>query len=316
MPEPAEEGESMIPKRFLRFSLLLPLVFALPAVRAQAPAPPSVPPPPAATPTTPAAPATAAKPVLAVKPEQVETFTLDSKVLKETRRINVYFPPGYSSAKARFPILYMPDGGMEEDFPHVSETIDKLIAEGAIPPHLIVGIENTERRRDLTGPTEVESDRKVAPRVGGSPAFREFLRAELLPEIRKRYRVTEKKAIVGESLAGYFIVETFLLEPDLFDGYIALSPSLWWNDHHLIRHAKETLAARKDWNKRLYLTSAGEEEADIVQLTSELDQILKANPPKGLIWIYEPRPNEHHGTIFRASEAAAYRWLLGKGSKG
>lgn len=296
----------MTPKRALRFSLLLALLASAPAVRAQAPAPPSAPPPPAAAPLAPAA-----KPTLAVKPEQVETFTIESKILQETRRINVYFPPGYKGSATRFPLLYMPDGGMEEDFPHVSETVDQLIAERAIPPHLIVGIENTERRRDLTGPTEVESDRKIAPRVGGSPAFREFLRTELMPEVRKRYRVTEERSIVGESLAGYFIVETFLLEPDLFDGYIALSPSLWWNDHRLVRQAKATLAARKDWKKRLYLTSAGEEEADIVQFTSELDQILKADPPQGLAWIYEPRPNEHHGTIFRASEAAAYRWLLG-----
>src|SRR4029077_7189162 len=158
------------------------------------------------------------------------------KILGETRRINVYTPPGYAAhGDARFPILYMPDGGMAEDFPHVTATVQTLATEGSIRPFLVVGIENTERRRDLTGPTEVAADRKIAPRVGGSAPLRQFMRGELMPQVRARYRTTEETAIVGESLAGLFIVETFLLEPDLFDTYIALSPRVWWKALSLLR---------------------------------------------------------------------------------
>ena len=66
--------------------------------------------------------------------------------------------------------------------------------------------------------------------MGGSQAYRTFIRTELMPEVARRYRTTSESAIVGESLAGLFVVETLALEPDLFDTYIAIDPSLWWND--------------------------------------------------------------------------------------
>jgi len=237
------------------------------------------------------------------------SFLLQSKVLGELRRINVYMPPGYSDcANTRFPVLYMPDGGMEEDFPHVTSTVQSLVTEGAMRPFLVVGIENTERRRDLTGPTEVAENRKIAPRVGGSAAFRKFIREELMPEIRARYRTTDETAIVGESLAGLFVVETFFLEPDLFDTYIAIDPSVWWNDEYLVRHASERLKAQPTLHKTLYLTAA--DEKDIVRGTERIADILRTDAPKGLTWSYQPMPNEHHNTIFRASEAKAYRTVF------
>ena len=160
-----------------------------------------------------------------------ETFTIDSTILRETRRINVYLPPGYrDSPETRLPVLYMPDGGLAEDFLHVAGLVQVSVGNGTMRPFLLVGIENTERRRDMTGPTTNEDDKKIAPRVGGSGAFRRFIRDELMPQVRGRYRTTDETAVVGESLAGLFVVETFLLEPGLFDTYIAFDPSLWWND--------------------------------------------------------------------------------------
>ena len=141
-----------------------------------------------------------------------ETFKIDSKVLGESRRINVYFPPGYAAApRARFPVLYMPDGGIAEDFLHIAGLVQVSVGNGTMRPFILVGIENTERRRDLTGPTQNANDKRIAPRVGGSSAFRAFLRRELMPQIKARYRTTDETAIVGESLAGLFLVETFLL---------------------------------------------------------------------------------------------------------
>ena len=132
-----------------------------------------------------------------------ETFTINSKALGETRRINVYMPPGYmESAEARLPVLYMPDGGIAEDLLHVAGLMQVSVGNGTMRPFLLVGIENTERRRDITGPTENEGDKKIAPRVGGSEAFRRFIRDALMPQVKGRYRTTNETAIVGESLAG------------------------------------------------------------------------------------------------------------------
>ncbi|MBL2545244.1 alpha/beta hydrolase, partial [Klebsiella pneumoniae] len=95
---------------------------------------------------------------------------------------------------------------------------------GSMRPFLLVGIENTERRRDMTGPSNDPQDRKIAPRIGGSAAYRAFLREELMPQVRQRYPTTDERALIGESLAGLFVVETLLQEPTLFNSYIALDP--------------------------------------------------------------------------------------------
>jgi len=238
-----------------------------------------------------------------------DTFTIASRAVAEQRRINVWTPGAYASAAERFPVLYMPDGGTAEDFPHIVETIAALIAARAISPMLVVGIENTERRRDLTGPTEVASDKTIAARVGGSAAFRTFVRDELIPEIERRYRCTGARAIVGESLAGLFVVETLLLEPHLFGGYIAISPSLWWNDHALVKNAAQHLAAAAGKDLRLFLTAADED--NIVPHVAELARLLGLHAPKTLTWVHEPMPAEHHDTIFKAAKATAFRAVLG-----
>src|SRR6476659_8624216 len=126
-----------------------------------------------------------------------DSLTITSRALNESRRINVHVPKGYEQSKStRYPVLYMPDGGLDEDFPHVVNTVDSLIALGEIRPVIVVGVPNTERRRDLTGPTRVHSDSAIAPHVGGSAAFRQFIRDELMPAVRARYRVTNERSIV------------------------------------------------------------------------------------------------------------------------
>ena len=117
-------------------------------------------------------------------------------------------------------------------------------------------------RRDLTGPTTNPDDRKIAPRAGGSATFRSFLKTELFPVVNTRYRTTAERAIMGESLAGFFTVETFFLEPDLFDTYIAFDPSLWWNDGDLVKQAASRLNSRSR-RKSLYLASSREDRGDL-----------------------------------------------------
>ena len=104
----------------------------------------------------------------------------------------------------------MPDGGIAEDFLHVAGLVRVLSGNGSMRPFLLVGIENTERRRDMTGPSRDPQDQKIAPRIGGSAAYRSFLRDELMPQVRQRYPTTEERALIGESLAGLFVVETLL----------------------------------------------------------------------------------------------------------
>lgn len=234
-----------------------------------------------------------------------ETFTIDSKAVGETRRINVWLPPVYAdSPTVKLPVLYMPDGGMAEDFLHVAGLLQVSIGNATIRPFILVGIENTQRRRDLTGPTTNAEDKKIAPVVGGSAAFRQFIRTELMPTINARYRTTSETAIIGESLAGLFIVETFFLEPELFDTYIAFDPSLWWNNGALVRNA------RVNTNKPHTLYLAHSSQEDIAKLTAQLADILRKNAPSNLTWYYQPLPNETHGTIYHPAALLAVRKLF------
>jgi hypothetical protein len=227
-----------------------------------------------------------------------DSFTVASHVLGENRLLNVHTPAGYAaSGGRRYPVLYMPDGGIDEDFPHVVNTVDSLIALGTIRPVIVVGVPNTERRRDLTGPTRLASDSAIATHVGGSAAFRKFIRDELMPAIRTRYRTTAERTIVGESLAGLFIVETFLSEPAMFDHYIAIDPSVWWNGGALVGSAPAQLAAFDSAPRTLYLASSKD---DIASSTARLAGQIRAHRPRGLTWEYAARPDLAHGTIFRA----------------
>ena len=238
-----------------------------------------------------------------------ETFTMPSRALGERRRINVYQPPGYSDSTAtRFPVLYMPDGGLGEDFLHVAGLLQVSVGNGTMRPFILVGIENTERRRDMTGPTTIESDRRIAAQVGGSAAFRAFIRSELMPRIRDRYRTTAETAIVGESLAGLFVVETFFTEPDLFDTYIAFDPSLWWNDHQLVKSASERLRTLPASGKTLYLANGGDAglEDDVRLLTAG----LATAEPRGLHWFHDAMPSETHATIYHPAALRAFRTLF------
>ncbi len=235
-----------------------------------------------------------------------ETFTIDSKILSEMRRVNVYMPPDYTkSAAARLPVLYMPDGGIDEDFLHVAGLVQVSVGNGTMRPFLLVGIENTERRRDMTGATENEEDKKIAPHVGGSEKFRKFIREELMPQVKRRYRTTGETAIVGESLAGLFVVETFLLEPDLFDTYIAFDPSLWWNNQKLVNGAAERLRASPKLNKTLYFASSGDK--GVTEITQPLADVLRKNAPAGVKWYYEKMPDEKHSTIYHPAALKAFR---------
>ncbi len=237
-----------------------------------------------------------------------ETFTMLSKSLNETRRINVYLPPGYKeSSTMHLPVLYMPDGGLAEDFLHVAGLVQVSVGNETMRPFILVGIENTERRRDMTGPTENEKDRKIAKRVGGSATFRKFIRDELMPQIKGRYRTTEETAIIGESLAGLFVIETFLVEPSLFDTYIAFDPSLWWNDHKMVDGAVEQLKGGTESKKTLYFASSGDDTAEITQRFANL---LSKNTAKTTRWYYEKFPDEKHSTIYHPGALKAFRVLF------
>lgn len=241
-----------------------------------------------------------------------ETWTISSTVLKETRVINVYSPLGFAADAPTLPVMYMPDGGAAEDFIHVAGLVQVLTGNGSMRPFLLVGIENTERRRDMTGPTANDEDRKIAPRVGGSAAFREFIRTELMPAVRSRYRTTDETALVGESLAGLFTVETCLRAPEMFDTCIAIDPSLWWNNAGLIGETTALLTASAAKPRRLHVATSAEPTiaADARRF---VDRVRTSGSAVQVT--FKEFPGEQHSTIYHPAALAAFRALFAPPAK-
>lgn len=238
-----------------------------------------------------------------------DTFTIASNQVGETRTINVWTPPEYEAGNDSFPVLYMPDGGIVgEDFPHIANTLAELIQSKKIPPIILVGIQNTKRQRDLTGPTEVEKDKEIAAETGKSANFKSFISEELVPEINKKYRTTNRKGLIGESLAGLFTMETFLLKPADFDFYISFDPSLWWNGHNYDKNAEKYLQNLPDKKTIIWFASSSEE--GMSKATHNIANALEKVSTSKVTWKYSDEPKEKHNTIFRATKEKAIIWAL------
>lgn len=239
-----------------------------------------------------------------------ESFTIASRVMNEARRVNVFRPTVYGQPiDGPTPVLYMLDGGLDEDFLHVAGLVQVLVSNGGMRPHLLVGIPNTQRRRDMTGPTQNPEDRKIAPVVGGSAAFRRFIKEELMPEVRSRYRTTDAAAVVGESLAGLFVVETLLRDPDLFQTYIAFDPSLWWNGEELLKAASAGSAAAAAGRRSVFLAHSS--EPTLARVTAAMARELEGPRGAGLSVRCVPMTEETHATLYHPAALRAFRTVLG-----
>ena len=247
---------------------------------------------------------------LVVKPLVVgESLELHSARMQEQRRINVWLPAEYQQQKTTaFPVVYMLDGGVAEDFLHIAGLMQVSIANGTMRPFILVGIENTVRRRDLTGPSDNPMDKRHVPNLGGSAQFRHFIAEELIPEMAKRYRTTGERALVGESLAGLFTLETLVETPDLFQAYVAIDPSLWWNDRRLTQRFAEQIKAQPRLDKRLYFASSNAQGME--PAIKSFADVLTMQQPEALKWTYEHYPAENHATIYHPAAVKAFRLLF------
>ena len=98
-----------------------------------------------------------------------------------------------------------------------------------------------------------------------------------------------------------------MLEPDLFETYIAIDPSLWWNDAALVKSAPERLHAQPKLVRALWFSSSGEERGDG---TEQFAAALRANAPSGLQWHFAPMPQEKHSTIYHPAALQAFRLVF------
>ncbi|WP_417494175.1 alpha/beta hydrolase [Maricaulis sp.] len=236
-------------------------------------------------------------------------IVLDSAIYGGPRTITVSLPASYGDGNRRYPVLYLVDGGAQQDFVPMAG----MSALGSLSMQyrefILVGVQTDNRYVELTAPSDLAEDLRWLPDNGGAADYRSHMLDEVRPWIEERYRTSGENAIIGESLAGLFITETFLRAPTSFDHYIAVSPSLWWRAEGLSHEAADLLAAGEFGGHSLFLTIADEGE-DMQTSMDRLVAALEAGAPDDLTWWYQPMHDEHHNTIYNPATLQALRLVF------
>ncbi len=222
-----------------------------------------------------------------------ERFEINSKTMGEKRTVLVYLPENYGRSETKYPVLYMTDG--DSHALHTAGTIDFLADNGRMPHMIVVGVTNTDRNRDLT-PTP-SPDIATA---GGADRFLKFYTDELMPQIEKRYRTLPFRVFSGHSFGGLFAVNAFLDKTDAFDAYIAVSPSLWWDNQLMVKRAESYLAAGKA-KGTLFLT-VGSEGPRMEDPFNAFRAVLEKYPNPNFAWGSKYFEDEDHGSVVLRSQ--------------
>lgn len=237
-----------------------------------------------------------------------QSYALPSSVMGQTREINVWLPPGYASSGQTYPVLYVLDGGQDQDFHHISGIAQLGTIVGTTRDVIVVGIASVDRRNELALPTENPELIARYPTQGQSDRFRRFVGEEVMPFIEGRLHTSGETALMGESLAGLFVVETFLKEPQMFDAYVAVSPSLWWDGGRLARQSGAHLRDHSNDPRTLILT-LGDEGEEMQAPMDVLTANLRDHALPGVTWDFTPRPTESHASIYHGAALDAFRRL-------
>jgi predicted alpha/beta superfamily hydrolase len=240
------------------------------------------------------------------------TDKIQSVELGETRTLNIYLPEGYSpDSAATYPVIYLLDGSANEDFIHIAGIVQFLTMIGAMPKSIVAGIANVDRRRDFTFPTTIETDKKNYPTTGSSAKFMVFIEKELQSFVQKKYKTNNSKTIIGQSLGGLFAAEVLLKKPYLFNNYIIVSPSLWWNNESLLATAPAFAEKYTGSNIHVYI-SVGSEGKQMEDDAKQLAEILQTPAKKNLQIDFVPLPDENHLTILHNSVYKGFKTLYSK----
>lgn len=239
-----------------------------------------------------------------IAPPIPQKLVVHSNILNEDRVVWVRTPHGYESGKSSLPVLYLTDG--DGHINEIGNSIDFLVDNGRMPPLIVVGITNTDRTRDLTPTHSSEKDssgKEATPTSGGGDRFFDFIQTELMPQIERSYRTAPYRIFAGHSLGGLMAIHILTSRPDMFQAYIAVSPSLWWDDQHTLHQAQDFFAARAELNKTLFF-SLGGEGGKMQSGFDELKKSLTAKAPKDFRWESAQFPDENHSsTVLRAHYA-------------
>ena len=243
---------------------------------------------------------------------------IQSKELAENRVLNIYLPEGYQKEDTtKYPVIYLLDGSADEDFIHIVGLVQYTSFEWIklVPKSIVVGIATVDRKRDFTFPTTIQEDKKAYPTAGNSDKFISFIEKELQPYIQTKYNTNNEKTIIGQSLGGLLASEILFKKPTLFNKYIIISPSLWWDNGSLLQANSIMLADDFKVKTDIYI-GVGKEgltpteiprvmEVDANLLTEKINETKS----KTVKVYFDYLPQENHATILHQAVSNAFRLL-------
>lgn len=241
--------------------------------------------------------------------------SLYSNSLKEYRKLYIQLPADYQeNGNKKYPVAFILDG---EVFLPTVNNVQSFYSGGFTPEMVLVGIANDKNRiRDLT--TSTITSKYGMPfneKNGEADNFRKFIQNELIPFIESKYPVTNYRTLIGHSYGGLFTISTLISQPDLFANYLAIDPSLDWNDQKILKEAQEIIATHKYKNKSLFMSLSGQVHMQNSQITIDnvmqdttdftlfarsniaFSNMVKQNDNNGLSFEWKFYPNDIHGTI-------------------
>ena len=257
-----------------------------------------------------------------------KTDSLRSEILDETRNIWVHVPDEAAGAifgQTSYPVLYLLDG--PGHFHAVTGMLKNLGDNGIVPRMVVVGIPNTDRTRDLT-PTHLDvmfGDSAFARTSGGGAKFMDFVEKELIPYVEGKYPVTSYRTFVGHSFGGLSAVYSLLSRPHLFSNYVAIDPSLWWDDWRMVQWADSIFKDESMRGKALYIGVANTMEQgmeidrvlrDTARSSNHIRSILtfinqaETEKSSGLNFGWKYYADDDHGSVPLITEYDAFRFLF------
>lgn len=231
-----------------------------------------------------------------------------SKNLSEERRLNVYLPPNYKKdSLKKYNTIYLLDGAVHEDFPHITGLVQFMNLSQQMPEMIVVGIQNVDRKRDFTYPSKDSLDIKDYPTQGGSAKFINFIKDEVKPFINKNYKTNNHDILIGQSFGGLLATEILLNKHNMFNDYIIVSPSLWWDKFTMLKNSNDIIKANNYSKKSIFL-SVGKEHPTMNKVADELAKRLRQNKTLKKFY-YHPNFAENHATILHPAVFDAFKTM-------
>jgi len=232
-----------------------------------------------------------------------QRFTLHSTVLDEDRVVSVSTPPSYGrDSQRRYPVLYLTDGQFNFDDARASAGF--LSRNVMVPQMIVVGVTTIkDRTRDLySTKSNFKFGKKTIPfpTSGNGDHFLQFIQSELVPWVEQNYRTDSLRLFAGHSAGGNFALHAMRTRPMLFQGVIAISPWLSWDDHRELHELQSSLATAKTPVRALFFSytdpihDGPEMKGDIDALSAAL---RRRNDP-ALRWAMATYPGETHDMTF------------------